>query len=61
MWKGELAEVLVMKGYSIIVGAKPLQPIDETFCSFPTEDDNCKNLDCQNLWTSAVQRKPKKR
>ena len=40
MWGGEPSKLLATKGYWIIVGAKPLYVIDETFCSIPTNDAN---------------------
>ena len=49
-----------MKGYWIIVGVKPLQPIDETFCLFPTNGANCFYLDRLNLWASTAQYEPAK-
>ena len=40
--------------------SQALAAVDETFCLFPTDDTNCKDLDRRNLWASAAQRKPAK-
>ena len=49
------------KGYWIVVGAKPLHVIDETFCSIPTDDANYRYLDRLTSETLAVRYKPTKK
>ena len=61
MWGGESSELLVVKGYWIVVGAKPLHVVDETFCSIPTNDANYRNLDLLTSGTSVVRCKSTKR
>ena len=43
MWGGEPSELL--EGYWIVVGAKPLHVVDETFYSILIDDANCHYLD----------------
>ena len=50
-----------MKGYLTIVEAKLLQPVSETFYSFPTDGDNCCYLDRVTSGASTEQCKPTKR
>ena len=50
----------MVKGYWTIIGAKPLQPVDETFYSLPTDNANCCYLDCLTLGASTVQCEPTK-
>ena len=50
-----------MEGYLTVVEAKPLHPIDKTFCLVSTNDVNCCYLDCLHPWASAAQCEPKKR
>ena len=50
-----------MMGYWKIIGAKPLQLVDETFYSFSTDDVNCKYHDRRNLLASIALREPVKR
>ena len=45
MWKGELSELLKATGYWIAIRAKFFHIVDETFCSIPTDDANCRYLD----------------
>ena len=45
MQGGEPSELLVAEGYWIAIGAKPLNVVDETFCSIPTYGTNCHYLD----------------
>ena len=58
-WGGEPSELLVAEGYRITVGAKPLYVVDETFCSIPTDDANCRYL--VRLIFVALEREPTKR
>ena len=55
MWKNELSELLVAKGYWKVVGAKLLHVVDVTFCSIPTDDANFCYLDRLTFGASAVQ------
>ena len=50
----------MVKGYWTIVGAKSLQPVDETFCSLPIDGTNCCYLDYLTFEASAAQREPVK-
>ena len=54
MWGGEPSELLVAKGYWIVVGAKPLNVVHETFCSIPTYGANCCYLDCLTFGASTL-------
>ena len=54
MWGGESSELLVAKGYWIVVGAKPLHVIDKTFCLISTDDANCRYLDRLTFGTLAT-------
>ena len=49
-----------MKGYLTVVEAKLLQPLSDTFCSFPTNGANCRYLDRLTSRASTVQCKPAK-
>ena len=50
-----------MKGYLTVVEAKLLQPVSETFYSFPTDEVNCHYLDCLTSGASVAQCKPVKK
>ena len=54
MWKGEPSELLEATGYWIVVRAKLLHVIDETFCSIPTDSGNCRYLDRLTFGASAT-------
>ena len=60
MWGGEPSELLMTKGYWIVVGAKPLHVIDETFCSIPTDGTNSRYLDRLTSGALAERYKPAK-
>ena len=60
MWEGELLELLVAEAYSIVIGAKPLHIINETFCSIPINGDNCCYLDRLTSGASVPRYKPTK-
>ena len=61
MWGREPSDLLVVEGYWIVVGAKPLHIVDETFCSIPTNDTNCCYLDRLVFEASAERHKPSKK
>ena len=61
MWGGEPSELLVENGYWIVVGAKPLHVVDETFCSNPTNDANCRYLDRLTFGALVARCKPTKK
>ena len=61
MWGGETLELLVVEGYRITVGAKPLHVVDETFCSIPTDGANFWYLDRLIFKASAAQCKRAKK
>ena len=61
MWGGELSELLMTKGYWIVIGAKPLHVVDEIFCSIPTDDTNSRYLDCLTRGASAERYKLSKK
>ena len=42
----ESSELLVVKGYQKVVGAKIVHVVDETFCTIPTDGANCQYLVC---------------
>ena len=58
MQEWELPELLVVEGYKIVVGAKPLLVVDETFCSVLTDDANCRYLDQLTFGASEASYKP---
>ena len=61
MWKGELSELLEATGYWIEIAAKLLHVVDETFCSIPIDDANCRYLDRLTIKASTARCKPKKK
>ena len=56
----ESTELQVMKGYLIAVEIKLSQPLNETFCSVPTDDANFCYLNCLTSGALAAQCKPAK-
>ena len=54
MWGGERLELLVAEVYWIVVRAKPLHVVDETFCSIPTDIVNYRYLDRLTFEASAA-------
>ena len=50
-----------MKGYLTAVEVKLSQPVNETFCSVPTDGVNCCYLDCLTSGALVAQCKPIKR
>ena len=61
MWKGEPSELLGAKVYWIVVKAKLLHVVDETFCSIPTYGANFCYLDPLTSGASLAQYKPVKK
>ena len=61
MWKGETSELLEATSYWIVIGAKLLHVVDETFCLIPIDGANYRYLDRLTFETSVEQYKPKKK
>ena len=61
MWVGESSELLVAKGYWIVVGVKSSPVVNETFCSILTDGANCCYLDRMTSGASATRCKPVKK
>ena len=61
MWNGEPLELLKATSYWIVVGAKLLHVINETFCSIPTDGANCRYLVRLSFGASAALYKPTKK
>ena len=51
----------MVEGYWIVVRAKPLHIVDETFCLVPTDCANCYYLDRLIFGASAEQCEPAKK
>ena len=61
MQKGESTKLQVTKGWWTVIEAKPLQPVNETFCLLPIDGANCCYLERLNSGASAAQCKPVKK